>query len=230
MGKAANVKNEIIALKFLQHLPVGIKLFSEKEELNKQGMSDSDLTAIFDATNDRLSQKKQKTTEVTGTDSGLHLAVEPKPMPKWANDLQARVSALQARLDLTAMDEGVMEEKIFIAKVKKHGKTCSICGKTNHTEPNCFKRVCSKCSRKGHNEDTCTSTRRLGGHRSKDCKFPGVLKVNNREFKVVFLLDTGARTSIMSVHRWVRGISERCRQQTGYWETYGMFLHSRLCP
>ena len=32
-----------------------------------------------------------------------------------------------------------------------------------------------------------------------DCKFPGTLLVGNKSLKVDFLLDSGARTSIMSV-------------------------------
>lgn len=161
IGKVASVANDIIALKFLQHLPVGVKLFSEHVGMIKQGMSDSELIALFDAANERLSRQPSVIAKL----DAMVLLEETEPMPEWANSLQMQVTALQERLhSVTVLKGSDLEEEVYVAEEVKPVKeqsstTCNICGKTNHSENKCFRRICSKCSRKGHSADKCTRRR-----------------------------------------------------------------------
>lgn len=197
-GKEAAVTTDVIALKFLQLLPVGTKVFSEAENEITEGMGDNDLISLFDVARKKLA-KIPVVTEETAS-----VLVNQEAVPTWAEELIDEVAALQEKLQRFSRGKHSSEEKSFIVK---ENKACSICGKNNHSEKKCFKRVCSKCSGTGHDATKCASltkevefnstNRKLYG--SQNCKFPGLLKVKNKEFKVDFLLDSGAKTSIMSI-------------------------------
>lgn len=159
-GKLAGVANDVIAVKFLQQLPTASKLFSENEEKIKQEMSDSDLIMLFDATKERLARKA---TEGGKLDNSVMLTAETETVPKWAEELQIQIAALETRMKPVAPSERVScEEKVSLppeSRVKKIKRICNICGKMNHTEQKCFKRVCSRCRGKGHDAEKCRRKR-----------------------------------------------------------------------
>ena len=158
LGKAAKIQNDIIALKFLQCLPVGTKVFSENENKVTNDMSDNELISLFDAASKKLAMKPMETEEATT----VMLTVEGDVMPAWAVELKKDVAALRVRLQVSSRDNSQSEEEADVVKTdlkqcKKKHRACSICGKTNHTELRCFKRVCTNCGGTGHDADRCTS-------------------------------------------------------------------------
>lgn len=163
-GKAAAITNDAIAIKFLQDIPGGSKLFAEKEEKIKADMTDDDLIKLFDYVKEKLQKKAKTAAEERPTSS--FMAVESEPVPRWARDLREQVAALESAIQSFSSTDSGTEEQNRAYYAKKGGKKfkrplqlkpCGICGKNNHTEQKCFKRVCSNCSGTGHDAEKCAT-------------------------------------------------------------------------
>ena len=175
-GIAANVTNDLIALKFIQHIPGGNKLFTDQEDKIDTDMKESDLIGLFDEAKKRLIKVKgsNKQSEMVPVDVFHVKEPDPEPMPEWAKELKLQVLALEASLHARSSTDSTsgseeLQNSAFYAKSKnskgtsKEVKTCSICGKSNHSAKRCYKRICTKCSGKGHDADKCATR----GNRSR---------------------------------------------------------------
>ena len=163
-GKAATLSNDVIAIKFLQDMPGGSKLFADKEEQIKTDMTEDDLIKLFDYVKEKLQKKAKIKTEEHPTSA--FVAVENEPVPRWARDLREQVAALESAIQSFSSTDSGTEEQNRAYYAKKEGKKfkrplqlkpCGICGKNNHTEQKCFKRVCSNCSGTGHDAGKCST-------------------------------------------------------------------------
>lgn len=160
-GKAAAVTNDMIAMKFLKHMPGATKLYSENEKKIKREMTEAHLMALFDDVKEKVTKRAKKPAEVTE----VFLTEESEPMPKWAAELKAQVSALESSFhSFSSTDSGAEDQhRAYLVSKEKFKKSseplkpCTICGKSNHSERKCFKRVCAKCSGKGHDADKCAT-------------------------------------------------------------------------
>lgn len=162
-GKAAELTYDVIGIKFLKHVPGGAKLFSDNEDKLKKEMTEGHLIALFDVVKKKLAKRASKPEEA----SDVFLVEESEPMPKWAKELRDQVSALESTFhsrSSTSTDSGSEQNTAYhisrdryAKKSREPAKACSICGKSNHPERKCFKRVCTKCSGKGHDADKCAT-------------------------------------------------------------------------
>ena len=173
-GIAANVTIDLIALKFIQHIPGGNKLFTDLEDKINTGMKESELTGLFDEARKRLLKRPNKQSEMVPVEVFHAKEPDPEPMPEWAKELKLQVLALEASLHARSSTDSTsgseeLQNSAFYAKSKsvkgisKELKTCSICGKSNHSAKRCYKRICTKCSGKGHDADKCATR----GNRSR---------------------------------------------------------------
>ena len=176
-GKAAAVTYDVIAVKFLQFIPGGAKLFNKKEKLIKAEMTESDLIQLYDAVKEALAKKCEENAE---RDEVFVMNHEDSPMPMWAKDLIAQVKDLKLSVSpslASGTTDVCVEEPVKAYFVKKSGRKkawkadeepCRICGKANHSEKTCFKRLCGKCSGKGHDADQCATKCSKPGSNTKD--------------------------------------------------------------
>lgn len=169
-GKAAALSNDVIAIKFLEHMPGGTKMFTDKEAEIKSDMTENNLIALFDYVKEKISKRAKK--PAVEIETSAFMAAEEEPVPKWARELTAKVTALESTIGqpFSSTDSSAEEQnRAFLArkegkKFKKPHTPCGICGKDNHVERKCFKRVCSKCSGKGHDAEKCATR---GGSRKR---------------------------------------------------------------
>jgi hypothetical protein len=163
-GKAAGVTFDIIAVKFLQFVPGATKLFNDNEKKITVDMTETHLIELFDVVKESTCKSDKRSNETVEVHEVFHVNSD-EHMPKWAEQLQAEVSALKTTLKtLSSTESSATDEKAFF--YRKDGKSfkkktatdpCSICKKDNHSAKNCFKRVCIKCSGIGHDADKCAS-------------------------------------------------------------------------
>lgn len=173
-GKAAVVTYDVIAVKFLQFIPGGTKLFNKKEKLIKAEMTESDLIKLYDAANEELAKKYEENSE---RDEVVVMDHEDSTMPSWAKDLIAQVKALKLSVSPPLESTSCAEDPVKTYYVKERGgkkarkadkDPCRICGKANHSEKTCWKRVCGKCTGKGHDADQCATNSSNPGSNAKD--------------------------------------------------------------
>jgi len=160
-GKLADVTFDIIAVKFLEFVPGATKIFNDNEDKITPKMEEAQLIQLFDVVKEKVCKGDNHSNAISQV---FHTVELEENVPKWAEQLQAEVSALKTSLNtLSSTESSATEEKAFF--YRKNGKSfkkktatpCSICKKDNHSAKNCFKRVCSKCSGVGHDADKCAS-------------------------------------------------------------------------
>ena len=166
VGHQAKLTNDVIAMKFLEYIPGAAKLYSDNEKEITEEMTNAKLIEFFDVVKERLSKGKDEVLVETIAEEVFHVnSTSEEKVPRWAENLQAEVSALKSSLKNISSTESTSDDQNEAFYYKKDGKNykkksygpCSICKKDNHTEKKCFKRECKKCGGRGHDEDKCAS-------------------------------------------------------------------------
>ena len=190
-GKTAEVTYDLIALKFLQHIPGSTKLFTDNERSIKADMSEEDLIKFFDIVKSKLSTKSKVDPsfikdEVFAVEDCIQASAET--IPKWAEDLRSEVMEIKQSLqpqnrvvpsNCSSSCSSSTDDAFYNNASKTKGEatgtnnTCSICGLKNHFAKTCYKRICKACEGRGHDAENCSSNfRKKGkGNKSKKTQF-----------------------------------------------------------
>ena len=178
-GKAAEISNDVIAIKFLEFVPGATKLFNDNKAHIKTDMTEDQLIAFFDTVRAKLATLNPKDEPRAVKEEVFQLntaesSEAEEVLPKWAEELKSQVFALtktfKARNAATftstdsSMDESYMVDK---EKDRTSKGPCPICKKQGHSKKTCYRRVCGRCSGKGHDEDMCASRGPRKGHSNK---------------------------------------------------------------
>ena len=183
-GTDAQVSYDVMALKFLHWVPDGNKVFHKREGTIEAGMTEDQLIELYDLVKDRMLANSQ-TSSLVKTAASLPMDEHDQPIPKWALDLKAQVKALSISVASRVADTGRCD--------KPHDAVFNNC--TDGGQEKVYEKHKSNRSKRSSRKKA--KGRGLDG--PKGCRFPGLLNVGDKSFSVDFLLDSGARTSILSV-------------------------------
>jgi hypothetical protein len=185
-GKAANVTFDLIALKFLQHVPGSTKLFSDNEQKIKADMTEDALIEFFDIVKSKLSRKAKGDPsfikeEVFAVEDCIQ--AQEETIPRWAEQLRSEVMEIKQSLkpqprvvprssdSCSSSTDDAFYNNASKPKSEAAGSnnSCSICGLENHRAKTCFKRICKSCDGRGHDAENCSSNfrKRGKGHKGK---------------------------------------------------------------
>ena len=189
-GKTAGIKFDVIAIKFLQHVPHGHKTFTEWETRINSELDEAGVMSIFDSVLNYFSIRGESTNPIKDTKAEVFKVQKEEVMPHWAKDLVEEVNELKRRIAIPKHQEPSSdsscssEQEVFKADTMD---VCNICGKSNHEAKSCFKRKCKKCTGNGHDAEKCPSKfprRKKRTERKQwldspyNCRTPGSLHVD----------------------------------------------------
>lgn len=160
-GNAAGMANEHIAFKFLEFVNKAEKVYSECKDKINSDMTDDDLMTIFDAAKAKVVSNTAAPSQMRIKEEVFLTNATEEALPTWAKQLQAQMENISKVLKLSSCDSSSSDKEcqtVHLAKESRKRKSmriCSICGRKNHTEKECYQRVCSKCTGKGHDPEEC---------------------------------------------------------------------------
>ena len=188
-GKSAEVTFDLIALKFLQHVPGSTKLFTDNESKIKADMTEDALIEFFDIVKSKLSRMAKADPtfikeEVFAVEESIQ--AQEETIPRWAEQLRSEVmeikQSLQPQSQVVPRSSDSCSSSTDDAFYNNASKTksetagsnnsCSICGFKNHLAKTCFKRICKSCNGRGHDAENCSSNFRNRGKSYKGQKAP----------------------------------------------------------
>ena len=154
------MKFDVIAIKFLQHVPHGHKTFTEWETRINSELDEAGVMSIFDSVRNYLSIRGESANPIKDIKAEVFKVQKEEVMSHWVKDLAKEVNELKRRIAIPKHQEPSSdsscssEQKVFKAETMD---VCNICGKSNHEAKNCFKRKCKKCTGNGHDAEKCPS-------------------------------------------------------------------------
>ena len=176
----AKIPGDTFLKRFLTNIPGGNKIMTEIEDDMKPTMTGEQLLNTFK----KIMPKIQK--RLSADDSSSQAASDQfvfpvssthsvETPPAWAISLQNDVNELRSRMGSSESGFVTDEEPQMFAYQNggNHGKKkktgCKICGKKNHNQNTCFKRICENCQGAGHDAEVCPSfrTKRKASTQSK---------------------------------------------------------------
>ena len=188
-GKSAEVTFDLIALKFLQHVPGSTKLFTDNESKIKADMTEDALIEFFDIVKSKLSRMAKADPtfikeEVFAVEESIQ--AQEETIPRWAEQVRSEVmeikQSLQPQSQVVPRSSDSCSSSTDDAFYNNASKTksetagsnnsCSICGFKNHLAKTCFKRICKSCNGRGHDAENCSSNFRNRGKSYKGQKAP----------------------------------------------------------
>ena len=159
-GKIAGMNFDVIAIKFLQHIPHGHKAYTEWEARINAGLDEAGVMSIFDSVRNHLSRRGESANPSKDIKADVFYVQKEDVMPHWAKDLVEEVNELKRKIAIPKHHEPSSdsscssEQEVFKAETMN---VCNICGKSNHEAKNCFKRKCKKCTDNVHDAEKCPS-------------------------------------------------------------------------
>ena len=155
-GKTAGMNFDVIAIKFLQHVPHGHKTYTEWEARINAGLDEAGVISIFYSVRNHLSSRGESASQIKGVKADVFNVQKEEVMPRWAKGLAEEVNELKRKITIPKHQEPLSdsscssEHELFKVETMD---VCNICGKSNHEAKNCFKRKCKKCTGNGHDAE-----------------------------------------------------------------------------
>ena len=159
-GKTAGMNFDVIAIKFLQHVPRGHKTYTEWEARINGSLDEAGVMSIFDSVRNHLSSRGESANPIKDVKAEVFNVQNEEVMPRWAKDLVEEVNELKRRIAIpkhqkpSSDSSCSSEQEVFKADTMD---VCNKCRKNNHVAKICFKRKCKKCTGNGHDTEKCQS-------------------------------------------------------------------------
>ena len=179
-GKSAEMTFDLIALKFLQHVPGSTKLFTDNESKIKADMTEDALSRMAKVDPSFIKEEVFAVEEC--------IQAHEETIPRWAEQLRSEVMEIkqslqpQSQVDPRSSDScsSSTDDAFYSNPSKTKSETagsnsnnsCSICGLKNHLAKTCFKRICKSCNGRGHDAENCSSNFRNRGKSYKGQRAP----------------------------------------------------------
>ena len=96
-GKTTGMKFDVIAVKFLQHVPHGHKTFTEWETRINSELDEAGVMSIFDSVRNYFSIRGESANPIKDIKAEV-FKVQKEVMPHWAKDLAEEVNELKRRI------------------------------------------------------------------------------------------------------------------------------------
>lgn len=160
-GKACNVDNELIMIRFCGLVKNGEKFYDDNKASIKAAMTDATMMKLFQAAKAKIADPPKVKVE---KDYVWAAAAVEEP-PQWANEIHERLDEIErqnSKPGYDEQDETDSEESVNYVNQRnpnfeKKKLTCYICKKPGHLADRCYKRKCDQCKGIGHDKKDCPS-------------------------------------------------------------------------